>query len=282
MRTTSTLLSSVIGLVLSTAAVHLPAQQADAPPLPANREEIRRLLRELPPEERRSLIQELRDQKATQPRQPRPNAAPPSVNREEISRQLRDLPPEERRERIRELREQRAAQPDNPRPEMRRPAPGASQPGERPPFRGLQAGQAGRFAPMFERVLTEDQRVSFREAMESQRDKLRELGEELRAARREALEASVTREFDEELVRQKAMAVAQAEAEMAVLRARALSQIRPSLSADQIERLRNPPLLGGGAPPRADFQRNEPRRGDRPVPGPRDDRDSPSRPGPER
>jgi uncharacterized membrane protein len=281
MKTKSTLISSVIGLVLSTAAVDLPAQPADAPPQPANREEIRRLLRELPPAERRALIRELREQKAGQSETPRPDAPRPPINREEISRQLRDLPPEERRERIRELREQWSVQPDNSRPGERRPAPREFQPGERPPFRGPQSTQVGRFAPLFERALTEGQRASFREAMESQRDKLRELDERLRVARREALQASVAQDFDEELVRQKAMAVAEAESEMTVLRARALSQMRPPLSADQIERLRNAPRLGVGGPPRLDFQRDEQRQGDRPARGPRDDGDSPPRPRPE-
>jgi len=143
-----------------------------------------------------------------------------------------------------------------------------------------QGGPTGRFAPMYERVLNEDQRASFREAMESQRDKLRELDEKLRGARREALQAGVGEKFDEKAVRRKAMAVAELEAEMTVVRARALSQMKPSLSADQIERLRNPPPFEGGSP-RPEYQRDEPRRGDRPARGPRDEHDLPPRSRPE-
>jgi Spy/CpxP family protein refolding chaperone len=236
MKTTSPLISSLIGLVLSAANVLLRAEQ--------------------------------------------PDTAPPPPSREEIRQQLKDLPPEERRARMKELRDQLAAQPDNPRPEGRRPVPREFQPGEGPPFGGPQSGQAGRFAPLFERVLTEDQRASFREAMESQRGKLRELDEKLRGARREALQASVALKFDEEVVRQKAMAVAGLEAEMTVVRARALSQMKPSLSADQIEKLKNQPPFEGGAP-RPGFQRDEPRRGDRPARGPRDEHDLPPKPRPE-
>ena len=279
MKTTSALISSVLGLVLSTASVQLRAEPADAPPPSANREEIRRLLKELPPEERRALIKELREERAAKPDKPKPNVPPPA-NREEILRQLQDLPPEERRARIMELRGLPPDQRENPRPEARRPAERELQRGERAPVSGPQIGQTGRFAPMFERVLTEDQRVSFREAMESQRGELRELEEKLRAARREALQASVAREFNEELVREKAMATARLEAEMAVVRARALSRVRPSLSPGQLERLQNPMPLEGGAP-RPEFRRDEPPRGDRPARGPRDENDLPPRPRPE-
>lgn len=275
MKNTFILIPSVLGLFLSAATLPLHAEPADAPPRPVNREEIRRQLRELPPEERRALIMELRGQQSTPPGDFRPDAPPP-VNREEIRRQLQDMSPEERRARLMELRGRLAAQPDA-RPDERRSGRREFQPGERPQFRGPRAGQPGGFAPMFERVLTEDQRASFGEAMESQGDKLRELNEKLHVARREALQASVAEAFKEKSVRQKAMAVAKLEAEMSVLRARALSQVKPALSAEQIERLKNPPPMDGGAPMRPQFQR-----GDRPEGGPRDRQDVPPRPRAER
>jgi Spy/CpxP family protein refolding chaperone len=280
MKTTSILIPSVLGLILSAATVPLHAEPADAPPRAVNREEIRRQLRELPPEERRALIMELRGQQSTPPGDFRPDAPPP-VNREEIRRQLQDMSPEERRARLMELRGRLAAQPDA-RPDERRSGPREFQPGERPQFRGPRAGQPGGFAPMFERVLTDEQRASFREAMESQGNKLRELNEKLHAARREAFESSVAEAFKEKTVRQNAMAVAKLEAEMTVLRARALSQVKPALSAEQIERLRNLPAMNGGAPIRPQFQRDEPGQRERPERGPRDGQDLPPRPRPER
>jgi uncharacterized membrane protein len=230
MKTTSTPFWSVIGLTLTAVITPLCAQPSDAPPPPRDHEEIRR--------------------------------------------QLQDLPPEERRARVRELREQWAVQSNDQRA-GRRPTPGDFPPGERPQFRGPQPGSQGRFAPIFERVLNDNQRASFREAMEAQRDKLRELDEKLRAARKEALEASVAEKFKEKSVRQKAMVVAKLEAEMSVLRARALSQVKPPLSVDQIERLKNPPPVDGGAPPRPQFRDDEFRRGDRPERGPRDGQNTP-------
>jgi Spy/CpxP family protein refolding chaperone len=267
-------------LALATGAASLRAQPADAPPRTANREEIRRLLKELPPEERRALIKELREDKAQKPGKPKP-VSPPPANREELSRQLKDLPPEERRARLRELRGLPPEQVEAPRPEARRPASRDFQPGEPPAFRGPQGVQPGRFAPLFERVLTEDQRASFREAMESQRGEMRELEEKLRASRREALQAGVAKEFNEEVVREKAMAIAKLEAEMAVVRARALSRVKPSLTPGQLEKLQNP-MPPEGAVPRPEFRRDEAPRSDRPVPRPRDENDLPPRPRPER
>src|SRR6188474_2370664 len=44
-------------------------------------------------------------------------------------------------------------------------------------FGGLQGWQPGRYAPLFDRVLTEEQRISLREAMEAQRDQMRDFEE---------------------------------------------------------------------------------------------------------
>ncbi|MCL4785166.1 MAG: periplasmic heavy metal sensor [Verrucomicrobia bacterium] len=204
---------------------------------------------------------------------------PPSTRRDEIRRQLRDLPPEERRALVMELRELWASRADAPESE-RRPAPREFQPRERP---GAAApGEVGgRLALPFERVLTEDQRASIREALQGQRDQWRELDERLRAARREALEVSLARRFDEIAVRQRALAVAALEAEMAVLRARALSQVRPPLSPEQIEQLHQLPPFGA-ALPRAEVRRNEGPREERPRRNPREESEQPPRPRPER
>jgi hypothetical protein len=51
--------------------------------------------------------------------------------------------------------------------------------GDRLAFGGPQGWQPGRYAPLLERVLTEEQRISLREAMEAQRDKMRDLEEKL-------------------------------------------------------------------------------------------------------
>ena len=131
------------------------------------------------------------------------------------------------------------AQPDKSNgPERRRPAGDDPAQIQRPRFAG---GPAGRFGPGFERlmaILTGDQRTSLREAMEGQREKMRDVEEKTRDARKDLLMAGLTEKFDEESVRRKALAAAKLEAELTVLRARVFSQMRPPLSPEQLEKLK--------------------------------------------
>ena len=127
-------------------------------------------------------------------------------------------------------------------------------------------GGPGRFGFGPERlfgILTDEQRASLREIMAGQREKTRELEEKVREARRALYEAALLDKFDEETTRQKAMATAKLDAELTVLRLKALSQIRPPLSAAQLQKLAQPPSSGGQPEeetPRArrfDFPRDE-------------------------
>jgi len=140
------------------------------------------------------------------------------------------------------------------------------QPSE-PPFRS-QNGSAmgGRFAPGLERLfslLTDEQRASFRDAIEGDREKMRDLEEKLRDARRDLFQTGLTGKFEEDVVRNKAMAAAKIDAEITVLRAKAFSQMRPPLSAEQLEKIRNfsPGGVGESAPTpartRPDIRRDE-------------------------
>lgn len=88
-------------------------------------------------------------------------------------------------------------------------------------------------------VLTDEQRASFRQAMDAQREKMRDVETRLRAARRQLLEAGLDGTFDEGAVRKQALGVASLEAEIAVIRAKALSQLQPPLSPEQIEKVKN-------------------------------------------
>jgi len=141
------------------------------------------------------------------------------------------------------------------------------------------------------RVLTPEQRESFRASMQEQREKTREMEEKLRDAREALFNAGLEREFSERSVRKQAMKVAELEADLAVLRAKALSQMEPPLSREQIEQIKNPPPwepgqffgegrmgLRGRAPegrPGEGRDRQRPR-GDRPPPD-RDENDLPPR-----
>jgi Spy/CpxP family protein refolding chaperone len=118
--------------------------------------------------------------------------------------------------------------------------------GDRP----FATGMAGRFGPAGERllsVLTQDQKSSLRAAMEKQREKSRELEEQLRDARRELVTLGFSGKFDEAAIREKAMAAAKLEAELTVLRAKALSEMRPPLNAEQLEKLRSAGPMNEGA-----------------------------------
>ena len=134
----------------------------------------------------------------------------------------------------------------------------------RPQRRQLAGSPPGRFVPGFERlqtILTEDQRASLRETMQGQREKIRELEGKIRDARKDLLTAGLTEKFDEDAVRQKALAAAKLDAELTVLLAKALSQMRPALSAEQLEKLKSSPAVRGAEQPepprRPDIRRDE-------------------------
>jgi Spy/CpxP family protein refolding chaperone len=180
-----------------------------------------------------------------------------------------------------------SAQPGDPAgPEQRPPSREDSARFERgqPP-----GGFPGRPALGVERwfgVLTDEQRASLRREFESQREPMRELEEQMRAARREFMEAGLAEKPDEKRIRKKAKAVAKIEGELAVLRAKALANIQPPLSAEQREKLRSAgsEFAPGrtearpefrrvpGQPPREEFRRRE-------RSPERDENDLPARPG---
>jgi Spy/CpxP family protein refolding chaperone len=127
-------------------------------------------------------------------------------------------------------------------------------------------GGPGRFGIGPERLmnlLTEEQRASLREIMAGQREKARDLEEKARDARRALYETGLLDKFDEEATRQKAMAAAKLDAELTVLRLKALSQVRPPLSAQQLQKLATPQSFPGQAQDetprrrRFDFPRDE-------------------------
>jgi Spy/CpxP family protein refolding chaperone len=99
-----------------------------------------------------------------------------------------------------------------------------------------------------ERLLTEDQRESLRDAMQAQREKMRGLQEQIREARRAMVQAALGDDFNESVVRAKALEVAKLEAEISVLRFKAISEVQPPLSKEQLERFLNPELPQGVAP----------------------------------
>jgi hypothetical protein len=111
----------------------------------------------------------------------------------------------------------------------------------RPPRRNLPGPPVpGRvmesLAPMLG-ILTPEQRDSLHRAMQAEGEKVRDLDIKLRHARRELFEAGLKGEFNETDVRAIAMAAANAEAELSVLRVKAFSRITPPLSPEQLEEI---------------------------------------------
>lgn len=130
---------------------------------------------------------------------------------------------------------------------------------------------------MMEQLLTEDQRDSMRQAMESQREKMRGLQEKIRDARKSLMKAALTDDFKEDAVHAKALEVAKLEADMSVLRLKALAEVQPALSKEQLEKLMNPQPPqgmrpgGDGVSPNNRRQNRPPGGGeDRPRPPQRD------------
>ncbi|HTV41049.1 MAG TPA: hypothetical protein VMF08_10770 [Candidatus Sulfotelmatobacter sp.] len=100
-------------------------------------------------------------------------------------------------------------------------------------------GLEARMFPMLARLLTDGQRLSLVRNMDSQRDQIQPLQERIRSSRAALLNQIVSGKFDEKLARQYAAQSAGAEAELTVIFARALSQMQPPLSAQQLGQLKS-------------------------------------------
>lgn len=157
-------------------------------------------------------------------------AAP--IDRQQLREELRNLSPEEREVKLRELREKGVL-----------PAGGAGQRqfqgGQQP---GMMAGAGGLGRVMM--VLTPEQRESMRTASEADREKTRDLEEKARDARKAVLDATLEKNFNEDALRKKLEAAAKIDTDLMLIRAKALSKIEPPLSAEQIEKIKNPPPMG--------------------------------------
>lgn len=124
-----------------------------------------------------------------------------------------------------------AAAQESERP--RRPSPQADVPrGERP------QGNARRPGGFPEDLLSEEQRAQVRDFMEAHRERQGDLDEKTRQLRRELEEATYADQLDEKLIREKASALAGLESERVLIRAKAFAKIRPSLTPEQLEKIK--------------------------------------------
>jgi len=171
---------------------------------------------------------------------------------------------------------ERPRQPYNEgRKNERRPQGG--QPGFQP---GNQQGGPG--MNVMERILTDDQRDSMRQSIEANREKNRATMDKIRDARKALNKAALDAEFKEDVVRAKALEVAKLEAELTVTRLKALSEVQPALSQEQLDKIMNPPQLQQGRNPDDVNPRPGNRRMNRPSHPSDDDMERPQPPKRER
>ncbi len=136
-----------------------------------------------------------------------------------------------------------------PRPErppqdgQRSPRPDGQRPGGQRPDGQRPDGQRGDFLN-----LNEEQRTAMKEATEANKEDLAKVTEKMRDARRELSEAVYAEKMDNHLIQQKAEAVGKIDGEMSILRAKIFAKLRPTLTPEQLERLKNvpPEFMAGG------------------------------------
>ena len=129
------------------------------------------------------------------------------------------------------------AGPDTPR--RAGPPGGAGAESPRGPGQRMMQGQQRGGGIPFEMILDEAQRDQVRDEMMGQREKLREIDEKSAKLRRELDDAMFADKLDEKLVREKHLALAELEVERSLMRARLFAKVRPSLSNEQLERLKD-------------------------------------------
>ncbi len=150
--------------------------------------------------------------------------------------------------------------PGEPRREQGRPD---QPPGERrEPIRdGERRPEGQRFQPPQPIELSEAQREAVRDAWDSVREDMRDLGQKMMAARRELNEVVFSEKADAETIRKAAAKLGEAEAGMAIIRQRVFAKVRSSLKPGQIEEMKKSPFSFGMLMPSGGFGGGEGRPG---------------------
>jgi len=111
-------------------------------------------------------------------------------------------------------------------------------------------------AQQYVRVMTEEQRTNYNQALQDMRPRFEEIQAQIRALRRNLLEIQFAVPFDAETYHAKAEAAAKLQAEADLLNAQAFAKVLPSLTAEQVSKIHNRPLINrayGGSETRHDF-----------------------------
>lgn len=153
-------------------------------------------------------------------------------------------------------------QPDRLPPRQPRPAPEGLRP------------QPMSQPPGIETILTGEQRESLRRAMQAGRKKNQALQEQIRTARQALLQHAFAAESTEATLREHAQALAKLEAELQVIRLRAISEVEPALAPEQVEKILALPASLALLPqrqlrqPEGEFPPQRPPRNNRPETAP--------------
>tara|TARA_Y100000588_G_C14138084_1_gene874761 strand:- start:565 stop:1254 length:690 start_codon:yes stop_codon:yes gene_type:complete len=152
-----------------------------------------------------------------------------------------------------------------------RPRPPSDRPqGDRPSGQARPQGGQPRgdyFLMRFRSILTEEQGQSLRESIEATREAMGELGKKILEKRRGMMALILAQPVDKKAIRAAFKELAKMESEIAIMRAEMIAAIKPPLSEEQMEKLKQPPRRPQGRPQQA-----------RPQPGNRPSPDRPTRP----
>jgi hypothetical protein len=146
---------------------------------------------------------------------------------------------------------------DKPRP----------RPSDRPQANDRSSGQArpqggqprgDYFLVRFRSILTDEQGVSLREKVEASRETMSELGKKIFEKRRGMMGLILAQPVDKKVIRSAVKEIAKMEGEIAIMRAEMIAAIKPPLSKEQLEKLKQPPRRPQGRPQQARPQQVRP------------------------
>ena len=104
------------------------------------------------------------------------------------------------------------------------------------------------FMYRFRGILTDEQGVSLRENTEASREAMAELGKKVFEKRRGMIGLILVQPVDKKAIKSAIKEIAKLEAEITIMRAEMIAAIKPSLSEEQIAKLKQPPRRPQGRP----------------------------------
>ena len=110
----------------------------------------------------------------------------------------------------------------------------------------------------FRGILNDEQGQSLREKMEASREAMAELGKKLLEKRRGMMGLVLAQPVDKKAIRAAFKELAKMESEIAIIRAEMIAGIKPPLSKEQLEKLKQPPRRPQGRPQQARPQQGRP------------------------